>query len=389
MQKNKRLLIVKWLVFLFAFVVALLPSTIARSSEVNSRIVVEMVGVDGTDEVELTAQYVMPAQSDGSTEKDKTTVKGKTLTEAAELLPTTLGRRADFGQCSVVVVGRNSSIDLLGTLMTATDVTADAYLISAENSAKELVGDLTEYMKKSGVTDAGFIAYSAKKGHIATTTLLNFLSNLNSASKTAFMPIVTVEKEKDSGSEQSKGGDKGGGGGGSQDDGEQKEQPVGMKVEKLVLYNDKGKSFDLDTMSARGVAWVSAPIEHSQLSTDVDVGGETVKGVAARMLKKSSSISVDEQGNAKIKLKVKLEPHGDRFNIIQRKKDAKLLNAVKISFEQTIENEVRSAYENASSQGYDPLFVGRQFYRFCPNYFNKGFDMKNVSVSYEVCVKLK
>ncbi|MDE7463890.1 MAG: hypothetical protein K2M48_02575, partial [Clostridiales bacterium] len=145
--ERKKLLIYKVLLFAFAFVLAFLPSTASRDLEVNSRVVVEMIGIDGSDEIELTAQYVMPTETEGATTKDKVTVKGKSITEAVEALNTALGRRSELGQCSVVVAGKDLKPQTLGLLMNATDVTADVYLTAAPDKASDTVGDITDFMK--------------------------------------------------------------------------------------------------------------------------------------------------------------------------------------------------------------------------------------------------
>ncbi len=387
--KNKKLLIIKCLIFLFAIIVAFLPSTVARSSEVNSRIVVEMIGIDGEEGNELTAQYVMPADAKGATQKDKTTVKADTLPEAVELLSTTLGRRADLGQCSVVVVGNVVKPEILGTLMTATAVTADVYLIAADNKAKDCVGDLTDFMKKSGVTDADFIAYAAKKAHVATTTLLNFLSNLGSSSETAFMPIVTVMKEQGGGGGSSGGSSGGGGGGDSQSGGGSEPQPVGMKVDKLALYNGKGRVGELETKAARGVAWVSAPIQRSTFTADIEFDGIKVEDVAAQLIKKSSKITLNKNGKVTVVVNAKLEPFGDRYNRIQRKTDDCSADIIRDGFEKRIKEEIEAAYLDSLGLGCDPLFIGRQFYRYMPDFFNSSYTLGGPSVEFEVNVTLK
>ena len=125
-----------------------MPSTVSRSREVNSRVIVEIIGVDGGESVSITAQYVMPTEAQGSTSKDTVTVEADTLAEAVEALNTALGRRAELGHCSMVIVGKDASADLLGELMSSTDVTADVYLSAAEDKASDLVGDLTAFMKR-------------------------------------------------------------------------------------------------------------------------------------------------------------------------------------------------------------------------------------------------
>ncbi|MDE7107487.1 MAG: hypothetical protein K2O39_04110, partial [Clostridiales bacterium] len=60
MTKHKKLLIYKALLFLFAFFIAFMPSTSLRNKEVNSRVIVGILGLDGGEKIRLTAQYVMP-----------------------------------------------------------------------------------------------------------------------------------------------------------------------------------------------------------------------------------------------------------------------------------------------------------------------------------------
>ncbi len=396
--ERKKLLIYRALLFTFAFVVAFLPSTLSRNLEVNSRVVVEMLGIDGGDGIELTAQYVMPTEGDGASTKDKVSVKADTLTEAVEALNTALGRRAELGQCSVIVVGKELETDVLGTLMTATDVTADVYLTAASDKAKDLIGDITEFMKKSGTTDADFIAYGAKKAHIATATLLNFLSDLDSASHTAYMPIAEVLKEEDSGGGSSgsgggseSGGSNGGGSsesGGSESGGDKK--PIGLKVEKLALYNADGRAGELNRSAARGVAWISAPIDKSVLVADVEHNGEVVNDVSARLIKKWTDIKLDaENDSVTIKLKTVLEPIGDNFNRLSVKNCADVADCIKDGFASEIEQEITSAFNDSLALGCDPMFIGRQFYRFEPKYFNGEFDLASTDIKYVIEVIIK
>ncbi|MCH5155798.1 MAG: hypothetical protein J1F69_04250 [Clostridiales bacterium] len=399
MTTRKKHLIYKAALFLFAFIVAFLPSTALRNKEVNSRVIVGILGLDGDgDKVSLTAQYVMPKESQGTTGKDTVTVEGKTLDEAAENLNTALGRRVELGHCSMVIVGSDAKVELLGSLMTATDVTADVWMAAADGKAKDLIGKLTDFMKKTGSTDADFIAYSARKAHIATNTLLGFLSDLGSASKTAYIPLVEMKSEQ---SEQGGNGGSGGGGsdgggeqsGGDQSGGEQgggKQEPSGMKVEKLAVYGENGRRCVLDSKSARGVAWVSAPVEKGTVCSDVEYEGEIIKGVCGRLLKKYASVSVDEKNNtATIKIKAFIEPHGDKFNKLFAANSKKADEALIAGYKKKIKGEVESAYYDSLLSMVDPLFIGREAYRYHPKFYKNSYDYYSISVKYDIQVSLK
>lgn len=400
---QKKLLIYKILLFLFAFVVAFMPTTASRSKEVNSRVIVEILGIDGGDNgVEITAQYIMPTETDGATSKDAVTVEGTSLTEAVENLNTALGRRAELGHCSLVVAGEDAAPELFGTLMTATDVTADVHLCAAEKSAKELVADITAFMKKTAATDADFIAYSAKRAHIATNTLLGFLSDLGSYSQTSYLPVVQMLQ----GDEQSGGGSGGNsgngsdggsgesesGGGGSGQSGEsggEKKESDGMTVEQLALYDRDGRAGVLPRHAARGVAWVSAPVEKGIVVADVNYDGETVKAVSARLLKKCAHIKINhEDKSATVKLKATLEPNGDKFNVLDEKNAKAASDAVRDGFVEVIKRELSAAFESGKALGCDPLFIGRQFYRFAPECC-KSLDLNEATVYFDVDVIIK
>lgn len=395
MTARKKLLIYKILLFLFAFIVAFIPGTVSRNMEVNSRVIVEMIGIDQGEEVEVTAQYVMPLEKEG-TSKDVVTVKGSTLTEAVETLNTALGRRAELGHCSIVIVGKSVKPQLLGTLMTVTDVTADVYLAAAQDKASELVSDITEFMKKTGATDADFIAYSAKKAHVATTTLLNFLSDIGGASHTAFMPVVeTLEKPDDSGGGGQPGGQSGGESasgqsGGGQSGGGEEQAPIGMKVENLALYAENGRAGIIDRSSARGVAWVSAPIEKGIVVADVQYDGNIIKDVSGRLIKKKAKIKIDAANNkATIKVNATIEPNGDKFNELDAENSDAARKAIKGAFENSIRNEILKAYYDAAEYDCDPLFLGRQFYRYAPDEFDPDYSVDDFIVDAQVNVSLK
>lgn len=398
MTTKKKLLVYKILVFAFAFFVAFMPSTVTRSKEVNSRVIVEILGIDGGESVSVTAQYVMPTESQGATNKDTVTVEGKTITEAVEALNTALGRRAELGHCSMVIVGKDAAPELLGTLMTATDVTADVYLAAAEGKASELVGKLTDFMKKTGATDADFIAYGAKKAHVATNTLLGFLSDLGSASKSAYIPVVEMLESKEQGGGsggESDGGSSGGGsgsggGGGSEESSGGKSESSGMQVERLALYNRDGRAGILEANSSRGVAWVSAPIEKGTVTADVEYDGQTVKNVSGRLLKKFSSVKTNVGKNeATVKVKAIIEPNGDKFNKLGAANSEKVSEAIKKSFADKIKTDITTAYMDSLAMECDPLFIGRQFYRYEPKYFNSKYSPQNIELNIAVEVVLK
>lgn len=401
MTTPKKLLIYKIAIFIFAFIVAFMPTTVSRSREVNSRVIVEILGLDGGDEINVTAQYVMPTGEQGATSKDTVTVGGATLEEAVETLSTALGRRAELGHCSMVIVGNDAGPELLGTLMTATDVTADVYLAAAEDKAEELVGQITDFMKKTGATDADFIAYGAKKSHVATNTLLGFLCDIGSASHSSFMPVVSMIESEENKSDSSQNGGEGGGkskdgaGGGSSEksgggDNGGSSGGSGMNVEKLALYSPQGRCGILDKNAARGVAWVSSPIEKGILTADVNVDGDNIKDVSARLLKKHVDITTDAKNNAaKIKIRAIIEPRGDKFNRLDAKNSAAASMAIKDGFSQAVKSELIAAYESAAVCGCDPLFIGREFYRYAPDYFENGYNAKTVDVTFDVEIVIK
>lgn len=393
MTTKKKLAIYKILLFAFAFLVAFMPSTVSRSREVNSRVIVEILGIDGGESVSVTAQYVMPTETQGSTSKDTVTVEAETLVEAVEALNTALGRRAELGHCSMVIVGKDASTELLSELMSSTDVTADVYLSAAEDKASELVGDLTDFMKKTGATDADFIAYGAQKAHIATNTLLGFLSDLGSASESAYMPIVEMIESEGGEQGGSSGGEQGGGGqssdGGSEKDGGQgSSEQTGMKVERLALYNKNGRAGILDNFAARGVAWVSAPIEQGIVTAEVELDGKPATNISGRLIRKYVNIKV-EPNSATVMLKVFIEPNGDNFNELDTDKSSSAKKAVKQGFAKVIKAEMETAYASALEVACDPLFIGRQFYRYAPKLFNSAYSPHTVNVKFKVDVVLR
>ncbi len=406
LTRKKKLLIYKILLFVFAFVIAFMPSAASRNRELNSRVIVEMLGIDGgEDKVEVTAQYVMPAETEGATTKSKLTVSADTLPQAVELISTALGRRAELGHCSIVLLGEDVSPDSVKTLISATDVIADSYIVAADKKASDLVGDITEFMKKTGATDADFIAYGAKKAHIATNTLLGFLSDLGSASHTAFIPVIEVQEDggsKGSGGGESSGsggesggsggesggssGGESGGSGGGESSGSGGEK-TGMEVKKLALYDENGRVGTLESDAARGVAWASAPVTNSVLSAELDVDGETEK-IMGRLIKKKVTTDIDtENGSAYIKVKATIDPRCERFNEF-KSDNPDGDTAVRAAFSEAIKKELEKGFNDAREFGSDPMFVMRRFYRTAPDYID-GKSITDINVEFSVDVELK
>ncbi len=426
LSHQRKLLIAKILIFVFAFVLAVMPSSASRNLEVNSRVIVEMLGIDSIDEgLELTAQYAMPLAEDGATSKSKVTVRGRTITEAVDELHSALGRRVELGHCSIIVVGENFDPHILGTLVTASDITANVYLGAAEKKASDLIGQITDFMKKTGATDADFIAYSAKKSHVATTTLLNFLSELGSASQSAFMPLVEILDEsgasKPQGGEGQGGGSSGGGdqsgsgqggqnggqsggsSGGGQDGGGQDggssggDSPnqtgavsSGMALKKLALYGNEGRRGIIDEFGMRGVAWISSPVEKSVVVTELEYNGEYYDSVSARLLNKDSDVTVDIDNNsATVRLRVSLEPNCSTFNRLMIESGGAAREAIKQAYARSIEKELRTAFEQSKAYDCDPFFLKRDLYRFAPDKYDGGYDLNDLEVEYKIRIDIQ
>ena len=393
---RKKLLIYKIILFAFAFIIAFMPRTAVRSKEVNNRVIVEIIGIDGADKISLSAQYIMPTETKDSTGKDVVTAEGETLTEAVEALNSALGRRAELGHCSLVVIGSDVRPEVLGTLMTATDVTADVHVSAAEEKAKDFVSDITAFMKKFGATDADFIVHSASRAHVATNTLLGFLSDLGSASESSYLPLVQMKTD---GGAQNEGGGSGGssGGGSGESSGGKSENssggektPSGMKIEKLALYGPQGRLGILDRESARGVAWVSAPIEKGIVTADIDWKGSVLENLSGRLIKKRSDVKVDgKTGKAFLKVKAFIEPNCDKYNALSANNDIEVTEALKRGFSEKIKSEIDKALSDSFALGCDPFMIGREFYRYAPDYFESIHDLSKTEIVYDIEVIIK
>lgn len=415
MTTRKKLLIYKLLLFALAFVLAFLPSTAARNMEVNGRVIVEALGLDMSDsDLIVTAQYVVPAQGDSATEKQIVSVSRSTLGDALEALNIALGRRAELGHCSMVVIGEGTDPDTVANLLTSTDITADAYLSAAEKSAAELMKNVVEFMKKTNATDADFIAYSEKKSHVATTTLLNFLSDISSASHTAAVPIVSMNKgnEPDQKSENGGQGENGGeqnqnrnqgkgneqsnqkeskqgGEGGGQSGGEAKQDDSGdgMSIEKIALYNRLGRAGVLSGDGARGVAWTRDETASGNISAKIIDGERDFGVISAKILSKRISIKI-ANGKARVKVSAKVSAKGYAVNKIMHELD-NARAVIEESFAKTIERDLNAAFNGSLVMGCDPLFVAREFYRKTPAYYDNEFTLNAGSAEFEAKVKLE
>ena len=163
-----------------------------------------------------------------------------------------------------------------------------------------------------------------------------------------------------------------------------------MKIEKLALYGEDGRVGILEKTAARGVAWVSAYIENSIVTADVEYDGETVENVAALLINKKVKIKTDAKNDrATVCLSATLKLNGDKFNYLDGHSDKKAVAAIKAGFKKAIEDELKEAYESSTELGCDPMYIGRQFYRFDPKYYNDGYELGKTEVVFDIDVIVK
>lgn len=378
MQHKNKLRLFKLFFVILGLALILLPQTVVRTSELNSRAIVEVIGIDNeNNEYTVSAQLILPTTKDSEPIKTVASAKGSSMGEALNMLDVTTGRSMAIGQCTTVVLGKDvKDSAALEFLWLSTDVTSDVYIVASEKSAKEFLTKLNEFMTKTGNTDSDIIFDAIDRSRMIPQTLSAFVSDLHSPSRASFAPLISFGEDSGgsgesggSGSSGESGGSGSGsssGGGGSGSSGESggsggEKELKGMQVDSLVVYS-KGESYTAGKELSRSLALAKAKSPGGTIDVEVEYKGRKHK-LTCSLESIGSNIAVGDNARLTVSAELKIQNSYGIEELTTGNKAVDFLRSVAKAFEEEAKRECEIGYEQAMEKYSDPFGVKNACFR--------------------------
>lgn len=404
--KNKTRLLnaYKALAVLFAVVVLVVPGCVTDDPEIESKLLLTVIGVDATDGgYRVTATAVMPQESSGGSTKRLTIgADGESVSAAIEKLSLKIGKKPELGLCGLIMLGGSfcsqSVLPVLKYMLASGRFVSGAYLVlSPERTAKETIemSDLLPEASSNGLSK--LIEYNAMATDMPAVTLLRFLSETGSESAASFLPCIEIGVKQSLPSSDGSGSGQGGSGG-------EQRPPFETEIKsvsRIALYRRGEFAAMLGEEETRGFTWSDEDSQKGLIEIDdFTVDGVNVGKIHARLLKKSYALSArldDGTPKAMIEVKAKLE-FEDRHKLSDLYKnehvsEARLSEAVRARYAQKIARELGEAVRAMKEANCDSFGVGNKLhkadlknYRALPN---KDDLISLTDFSYDVEVKFE
>ena len=270
-NKTKLLKIYKLMILFFILVLILSPKSVTNRPEIETKLLLTSIGLDKVeDQYRVSATAVMPQESqNGSTMRLNVGVEADSVSAAFEKLSLKMGKKLELGLCGLIVIGDTfgdeSILPHLNYLMASGKIIPGAYLVlSLGKSAKETIEMSNMLSEASSNGLSKLIEHNALDTNMPSITLLKFLSETGSVTKSSYIPCIEIGEKENSddetgGSGSGSGGSadsSGSGGGDSTSAGDQKSGETEIKsLSKIAFYRDGRQIKFLDDEQTRGFTW--------------------------------------------------------------------------------------------------------------------------------------
>lgn len=407
--KNKARLInvYKLLLFLFGVIVALVPGSVTSEPEIETKLLITVVGVDRTEEgIGVSATAVMPQEEGGgSTKRLNVHACAPSLSEAIEKLSLKIGKKPEMGLCGLIVLGSSftsgSVLPELDYMISGGRFISGAYLVlSPERSAKDTIEMSNMLGEATGNGLSRLIEYNADATAMPAVTLLRFLSDTGSVSRSSFVPCITIGEKQSlgkssggTGSEQGQGGESGGGSG-------DKETEI-KSLDSIALFRG-GEFVRLATRDeTRGFTWTDDKSKKGLVCLDdFSVDGHGAGGIYCRLISKKVGIKARLCGGTPtvtIKVKAKLQ-FEDRHKLAELYRydgvdEKRIEESVKEQFADKIRRELSLAVAAMRETNCDVMGVAADLWRSSPDEY-RAFPAKEnllsgAEVNYDISVSFR
>lgn len=407
-NKTKLLKIYKLMILFFILVLILSPKSVTNRPEIETKLLLTSIGLDKVeDQYRVSATAVMPQESqNGSTMRLNVGVEADSVSAAFEKLSLKMGKKLELGLCGLIVIGDTfgdeSILPHLNYLMASGKIIPGAYLVlSLGKSAKETIEMSNMLSEASSNGLSKLIEHNALDTNMPSITLLKFLSETGSVTKSSYIPCIEIGK-KDSGSDQEKPSDGGSDEGQSSGSGADKKGETEIKsLSKIAFYRDGRQIKFLDDEQTRGFTWSDKTSTQGLVSLenlkvqDIEVG-QIFCQLRSKKFKIKTGIN-NGVPQTKMSVEVLLELE-DRYKLSDLFKyygisEEEINQNIKNQFAVKIENELVSVINVMKECDCDAMGLTTNLYKFHYNDYNNYPDKENIlsamQVDYDIKVKFK
>ena len=407
-NKTKLLKIYKLMILFFILVLILSPKSVTNRPEIETKLLLTSIGLDKVeDQYRVSATAVMPQESqNGSTMRLNVGVEADSVSAAFEKLSLKMGKKLELGLCGLIVIGDTfgdeSILPHLNYLMASGKIIPGAYLVlSPGKSAKETIEMSNMLSEASSNGLSKLIEHNALDTNMPSITLLKFLSETGSVTKSSYIPCIEIGK-KDSGSDQEKPSDGGSDEGQSSGSGEDKKGETEIKsLSKIAFYRDGRQIKFLDDEQTRGFTWSDKTSTQGLVSLenlkvqDIDAGQIFCQLRSKKFKIKTGIDNGVPQTKMSVEVLLELE---DRYKLSDLFKyygisEEEINQNIKNQFAVKIENELVSVINVMKECDCDAMGLTTNLYKFHYNDYNNYPDKENIlsamQVDYDIKVKFK
>ncbi len=416
-NKTKLLKIYKLMILFFVLVLILSPKSVTNRPEIETKLLLTSIGLDKVeDQYRVSATAVMPQESqNGSTMRLNVGVEADSVSAAFEKLSLKMGKKLELGLCGLIVIGDTfgdeSILPHLNYLMASGKIIPGAYLVlSLGKSAKETIEMSNMLSEASSNGLSKLIEHNALDTNMPSITLLKFLSETGSVTKSSYIPCIEIGEKENSddetgGSGSGSGGSadsSGSGGGDSTSAGDQKRGETEIKsLSKIAFYRDGRQIKFLDDEQTRGFTWSDKSSTQGLVSLenlkvqDIDVGQIFCQLRSKKFKIKTGIDNGVPQTKMSVEVLLELE---DRYKLSDLFKyygisEEEINQNIKNQFAVKIENELVSVINVMKECDCDAMGLTTNLYKFHYNDYNNYPDKENIlsamQVDYDIKVKFK
>ena len=371
------------LFLLFFCALFFFPSVLNRDPQIQTRLLITAIGIDVTEEgeVEFSGIAVLPSTGDTAQVKSVTvTNTAPSLAECIENISEQYGKQSELGLCGLVVLGDSTdNVDILPHLeflLSSAYISPGAYLIHTTSSKAV---DLLEFASSQNPSTAEILSsvveFNDKTARIATRTLLEFLSESHSISRSSVLPSVKASEQKKSNNGESSGGGESKQSGGDSDS----KRSAVSSLNTAVIYKNGRKTGELTDAQTLGFNLATNEADKGLIVLEnFSASGFNLGRIDCWVYSsnfKHKTYFDSDTPVFEIKIEVTLQ-FQDQHKIIRAwqkngKEEEDIINPLIKAFEEKIKANVLSAYNHAKTVNADIFAVNTEFSRFHNSRFVK------------------